>query len=116
MSSQKRGHYLIKSRTGADCRRIKELEHQVNELQVAIKKRHPNSIPALIYATNDSSKDREEIVSYLEKKVQRLESELAGRQDQVALKMEDMKGQFHEMEVCMCVIFKENVLFIWDEC
>lgn len=93
---------MIKSRVVTDSRRIKELEHQVNELQLALKKRHPNSIPALIYATNNETERKEPsegIVSYLENKVQRLEGELAAREEEVTRKMEEMTKQFEEMEV-----------------
>ncbi|XP_019854310.1 PREDICTED: centrosomal protein of 162 kDa-like [Amphimedon queenslandica] len=95
------GPRLIKSRAVADSKRIKELEHQVNELQLALKKRHPNSIPALIYATNNEAERKEPsegIVSYLESKVQRLEGELGAREEEVTRKMEEMKKQFEEME------------------
>lgn len=74
----------------------------MTELQSALKKRHPNSIPALIYATNSEPKEPEGIVSYLEEKVQRLEGELATREDEVTRKMEEMKKQFEEMEVMLC--------------
>ena len=100
---QDRSHpRLIKSRTATDSRRIKELEHQVSELQKALKKRYPNSIPALIYASTtekDEEKEKEDLVKYLEKKVARLEAELAGKEENVMSKMETMKKQYCEIEV-----------------
>lgn len=92
---------MIKSRTAADLRRIKELEHQVNELQTALKKRHPNSIPALIYATSVKENESKDVVSYLEKKVQRLEKELAGQESEILSRLDDMRKQFQDMEVIM---------------
>ena len=96
---QTKGPRLIKSRTAADLHRIKELEHQVNELQMALQRRHPNSISALIYATSCKESESRDVVTYLEKKVQSLETELAGKENETASKLDDMKRQFHDMTV-----------------
>ena len=100
---QDRSHpRLVKSRTATDSRRIKELEHQVSELQKALKRRYPNSIPALIYASTterDEEREKEDLVKYLEKKVAKLEAELARKEESMMNKMETMKKQYSEIEV-----------------
>jgi protein QN1 len=91
---------LIRSHVTSDVRKIKDLEHQVTELQKALKSRHPNSIPALIYASSASVKDseNEDIVKYLERKIERLERDLTNKDGEVAAKISGMDKQLHEME------------------
>ncbi len=96
------GPYLVRSRTAADAKRIKDLERQVQELYTSLKKRHPNSIPVLMYATSANGgriDDDKDMVRQLEKKVKELERQLMEREMGGRKKMDELQERFHEMEV-----------------
>ena len=103
---------LVRSRSTADAKRIKELERQVQELYTALKKRHPNSIPVLMYASSagltagggggcegDEGQGRKEMVRHLEERVKELESRLMEQEGEGLKRMEELQQQFHQMEV-----------------
>ena len=96
------GPRLVKSRTAADNRKIKSLERQVQELQSVLKKRHPNSIPALIFASSEGGSgegDDSDLVRHLENRVKGLEKQLLDRENEGIRRIDDLRIQFHEMEV-----------------
>ncbi|XP_068137681.1 centrosomal protein of 162 kDa isoform X2 [Hyperolius riggenbachi] len=87
----------------ADAKRIQDLERQVKEMEVIIKRRHPNSIPAIMFAaaavseTDSSSKTN--MVSLLEKRIQRLESDLENKDEEAKKSLRSMEQQFQKVKI-----------------
>ncbi|KAJ1151297.1 hypothetical protein NDU88_004080 [Pleurodeles waltl] len=96
-SEQKR----LKERA-ADAKRIQDLERQVKEMETIIKKRHPNSLPALIYAAataDDSSSAKPHTTLFLERRIQKLESELEGKDEDAKKSLRSMEQQFQKLKI-----------------
>ncbi|KAM3614709.1 uncharacterized protein V6R79_018243 [Siganus canaliculatus] len=89
---------------GADTKRIQELERQVRELEQILRHRNPNSLPALLYAAatagdggdGEASKTSppSRINALLERRIQRLEAELEGRDEEAKRSLRAMEQQF----------------------
>ena len=96
------GPQLVRSRTAADARKIKDLERQVQELYNALKKRHPNSIPVLMHASAKSveGESEREAVEYMERRVREVEGQVREREEEGKRRLDQLQEQFHEMEVC----------------
>lgn len=72
-----------------------------------LKRRHPNSLPALIYAAatatasegegNPSAKTN--TVDFLERRVKKLEAELEGKDDEAKKSLRAMEQQFQKIKV-----------------
>ncbi|XP_078504284.1 centrosomal protein of 162 kDa isoform X2 [Lissotriton helveticus] len=91
----------LKERTG-DAKRIQDLERQVKEMEAIIKKRHPNSLPALIYAAaaaDDSSTAKPHATLFLERRIQKLESELEGKDEDAKKSLRSMEQQFQKVKI-----------------
>lgn len=91
----------LKERT-ADAKRIQDLERQVKEMEAIIKKRHPNSLPALIYAAaaaDGSSTAKPHATLFLERRIQKLESELEGKDDDAKKSLRSMEQQFQKVKI-----------------
>ncbi|NWH57324.1 CE162 protein, partial [Geococcyx californianus] len=88
----------------ADAKRIQDLERQIREMEGILKRRYPNSLPALIYAaaaaenTNDLSA-KTNTVDFLERRIKKLESELEGKDDEAKKSLRAMEQQFQKIKI-----------------
>ncbi|KFO79052.1 hypothetical protein N303_02342, partial [Cuculus canorus] len=88
----------------ADAKRIQDLERQIKEMEGILKRRYPNSLPALIYAaaatekTNDISA-KANTVDFLEKRIKKLETELEGKDDEAKKSLRAMEQQFQKIKI-----------------
>ncbi|NWW71303.1 CE162 protein, partial [Climacteris rufus] len=88
----------------ADAKRIQDLERQIREMEGILKRRYPNSLPALIYAaaaaekTNDLSA-KTNTVEFLERRIKKLETELEGKDDEAKKSLRAMEQQFQKMKI-----------------
>ena len=67
-----------------------------------IKKRHPNSLPALIWAANsttDTSPQKTTSVQFLEKQIKKLESELDTKDEEAKRDLRVMEQKYNAMKV-----------------
>ncbi|NXG68634.1 CE162 protein, partial [Baryphthengus martii] len=88
----------------ADAKRIQDLERQIREMEGILKRRYPNSLPALIYAatadekTNDLSA-KPNTVDFLERRIKKLETELEGKDDEAKKSLRAMEQQFQKIKI-----------------
>ncbi|KAL2306688.1 hypothetical protein Nmel_004619 [Mimus melanotis] len=88
----------------ADAKRIQDLERQIREMEGILKRRYPNSLPALIYAaaaaekTNDLSA-KTNTVEFLERRIKKLETELEGKDDEAKKSLRTMEQQFQKIKI-----------------
>ncbi|KAM9240132.1 centrosomal protein of 162 kDa [Leptosomus discolor] len=88
----------------ADAKRIQDLERQIREMEGILKRRYPNSLPALIYAaaaaekTNDLSA-KTNTVDFLERRIKKLETELEGKDDEAKRSLRAMEQQFQKIKI-----------------
>ncbi|NXI50819.1 CE162 protein, partial [Chloroceryle aenea] len=88
----------------ADAKRIQDLERQIREMEGILKRRYPNSLPALIYAaaaaekTNDLSA-KTNTVDFLERRIKKLETELEGKDDEAKKSLRAMEQQFQKIKM-----------------
>ncbi|NXH85798.1 CE162 protein, partial [Edolisoma coerulescens] len=88
----------------ADAKRIQDLERQIREMEGILKRRYPNSLPALIYAaaaaekTNDPSA-KTNTVEFLERRIKKLETELEGKDDEAKKSLRAMEQQFQKIKI-----------------
>ncbi|XP_010177829.1 PREDICTED: centrosomal protein of 162 kDa [Mesitornis unicolor] len=93
----------LRDRT-ADAKRIQDLERQIREMEGIIRRRYPNSLPALIYAaaaaekTNDLSA-KTNTVDFLERRIKKLEMELEGKDDEAKKSLRAMEQQFQKIKI-----------------
>uniref|UniRef100_UPI003AB0548A centrosomal protein of 162 kDa n=1 Tax=Centroberyx gerrardi TaxID=166262 RepID=UPI003AB0548A len=97
-----------KERTG-DAKRIQDLERQVKELEQTLRRRHPNSLPALIHAAAaaggpedpDSAKTPppSRVSVLLERRIQRLEAELESHDEEANRSLRAMEQQFQRIKL-----------------
>ncbi|NWW23436.1 CE162 protein, partial [Falcunculus frontatus] len=87
-----------------DAKRIQDLERQIREMEGILKRRYPNSLPALIYAaaaaekTNDLSA-KTNTVEFLERRIKKLETELEGKDDEAKKSLRAMEQQFQKIKI-----------------
>ncbi|KAM9267788.1 centrosomal protein of 162 kDa isoform 3-T4 [Cariama cristata] len=88
----------------ADAKRIQDLERQIREMEGILKRRYPNSLPALIYAaaaaekTNDHSA-KTNTIDFLERRIKKLETELEGKDDEAKRSLRTMEQQFQKIKI-----------------
>ncbi|RLW12288.1 hypothetical protein DV515_00000861 [Chloebia gouldiae] len=88
----------------ADAKRIQDLERQIREMEGILKRRYPNSLPALIFAaaaaekTNDLSA-KTNTVEFLERRIKKLETELEGKDDEAKKSLRAMEQQFQKIKI-----------------
>ncbi|NXP90177.1 CE162 protein, partial [Passerina amoena] len=88
----------------ADAKRIQDLERQIREMEGILKRRYPNSLPALIFAaaaaekTNDLSA-KTNTVEFLERRIKKLETELEGKDDEAKKSLRAMEQQFQKVKI-----------------
>ncbi|XP_018412129.1 PREDICTED: centrosomal protein of 162 kDa [Nanorana parkeri] len=87
----------------ADAKRIQDLERQVKEMEGIIKRRHPNSIPAIMYAaaaaSETDSSAKSSTVSFLERRIQKLESDLESKDEEAKKSLRSMEQQFQKVKI-----------------
>ncbi|XP_043922086.1 centrosomal protein of 162 kDa isoform X1 [Protopterus annectens] len=89
----------------ADAKRIQDLERQVKEMEEIIRRRHPNSLPALIYAaasvpvTEGEVSNKPSSVTFLEKRVKKLESELEGKDEEAKKGLRALEQQYQKVKI-----------------
>ncbi|NXG06087.1 CE162 protein, partial [Sakesphorus luctuosus] len=88
----------------ADAKRIQDLERQIREMEGIIKRRYPNSLPALIYAANAAEKTNDlsaktHTVEFLERRIKKLETELEGKDDEAKKSLRAMEQQFQKIKI-----------------
>ncbi|KAK9513209.1 hypothetical protein VZT92_026761 [Zoarces viviparus] len=93
----------------AHTKRMQDLERQVKELEQILRRRNPNSLPALIYAAaaagcqedvaSGTSPPPSRISALLESRIQRLEAELEGHDEEAKRGLRAMEQQFHRIKL-----------------
>ncbi|XP_034553537.1 centrosomal protein of 162 kDa isoform X2 [Notolabrus celidotus] len=105
--SRRSGEQQRKSREKtAETKRMQDLERQVKELEQILRRRNPNSLPALIYAAATAGGPEEantspphRINALLERRIQRLEAELEGHDEEAKRSLRAMEQQFHRIKL-----------------
>ncbi|MGH0140305.1 UNVERIFIED_CONTAM: hypothetical protein FKN15_030255 [Acipenser sinensis] len=93
----------FKERVG-DAKRIQDLERQVKEMEDIIRRRHPNSLPALIFAAASATSgegdasSKSDTVSFLEKRITRLEADLEGKDEEAKKSLRAMEQQYQKIK------------------
>ncbi|XP_039077757.1 centrosomal protein of 162 kDa isoform X2 [Hyaena hyaena] len=84
----------------ADAKKIQDLERQVKEMEGILKRRYPNSLPALILAASASGDtvDRN-TVDFMEKRIKKLEADLEGKDEEAKKSLRTMEQQFQKMKI-----------------
>ncbi|XP_072912556.1 centrosomal protein of 162 kDa isoform X2 [Hemitrygon akajei] len=88
-----------------EAKRIQDLERQVKEMEEIIRRRYPNSLPALIYAAAsipDASSENEGKLHprvFLEKRVKKLEADLEGKDEETKKCLRTMEQQFQKIKI-----------------
>ncbi|XP_066915883.1 centrosomal protein of 162 kDa-like isoform X2 [Clytia hemisphaerica] len=94
------------SEKNSDSTTILDLKRQVKEMEDIIRRRHPNSIPALIYAASaipgekkvyESVEASKNVSAYLEKQIKTLEKELEDRDEINSRKVRAIEQQYNAM-------------------
>ncbi|KFV62142.1 hypothetical protein N307_05171, partial [Dryobates pubescens] len=88
----------------ADAKRIQDLERQIREMEGILKRRYPNSLPALIYAAaaaekSDDPSAKANTVDFLERRIKKLETELEGKDDEAKKSLRTMEQQFQKIKI-----------------
>ncbi|XP_004860307.1 centrosomal protein of 162 kDa isoform X1 [Heterocephalus glaber] len=83
-----------------DAKKIQDLERQVKEMEGILKRRYPNSLPALILAASAAgdSADRN-TVEFMEKRIKKLEADLEGKDEEAKKSLRTMEQQFQKMKI-----------------
>lgn len=74
-------------------------------MEAILKRRHPNSLPALIYAAAAASEGGGDIsgksntIDFLERRIKKLETELEGKDDEAKKSLRAMEQQFQKIKV-----------------
>ncbi|XP_072498829.1 centrosomal protein of 162 kDa isoform X2 [Notamacropus eugenii] len=85
-----------------DAKKIQDLERQVKEMEGIIKRRYPNSIPALILAASaagDTDISPKNTVEFMEKRIKKLEAELEGKDEEAKKSLRTMEQQFQKIKI-----------------
>ncbi|XP_040330019.1 centrosomal protein of 162 kDa isoform X4 [Herpailurus yagouaroundi] len=84
----------------ADAKKIQDLERQVKEMEGILKRRYPNSLPALILAASAAGDpvDRN-TVDFMEKRIKKLEADLEGKDEEAKKSLRTMEQQFQKMKI-----------------
>uniref|UniRef100_A0A8C9AMC7 Centrosomal protein of 162 kDa n=1 Tax=Prolemur simus TaxID=1328070 RepID=A0A8C9AMC7_PROSS len=83
-----------------DAKKIQDLERQVKEMEGIIKRRYPNSLPALILAASAAGDtvDRN-TVEFMEKRIKKLEADLEGKDEEAKKSLRTMEQEFQKMKI-----------------
>uniref|UniRef100_A0A8C3WBW8 Centrosomal protein of 162 kDa n=1 Tax=Catagonus wagneri TaxID=51154 RepID=A0A8C3WBW8_9CETA len=84
----------------ADAKKIQDLERQVKEMEGILKRRYPNSLPALILAASAAGDTGERnTVEFMEKRIKKLEADLEDRDEEAKKSLRTMEQQFQKMKI-----------------
>lgn len=89
----------------ADAKRIQDLERQVREMENIVKKRHPNSLPVLMWAASTAQDPgpggggNTQSVQYLERRIAKLEQELESKDEEGARSLRVLEQKYNAMKV-----------------
>uniref|UniRef100_A0A8I3NPN9 Centrosomal protein of 162 kDa n=1 Tax=Canis lupus familiaris TaxID=9615 RepID=A0A8I3NPN9_CANLF len=84
----------------ADAKKIQDLERQVKEMEGILKRRYPNSLPALILAASAAGDTvNRNTVDFMEKRIKKLEADLEGRDEEAKKSLRTMEQQFQKMKI-----------------
>ena len=76
---------------------------KVKEMENIIRKRHPNSLPALIWAAAslpDDAATKSQSVEYLESRIRKLESDMELKDEEAKKSMRALEQKYNSMKVC----------------
>ncbi|XP_066215028.1 centrosomal protein of 162 kDa [Saccopteryx leptura] len=89
----------------ADAKKIQDLERQVKEMEGILKRRYPNSLPALILAASAAGDtvgrntvDRN-TMEFMEKRIKNLEADLEGKDEEAKRSLRTMEQEFQKMKI-----------------
>uniref|UniRef100_A0A4X2K5E5 Centrosomal protein of 162 kDa n=1 Tax=Vombatus ursinus TaxID=29139 RepID=A0A4X2K5E5_VOMUR len=85
-----------------DAKKIQDLERQVKEMEGIIKRRYPNSLPALILAASAAGNtdiSPKNTVEFMEKRIKKLEAELEGKDEEAKKSLRTMEQQFQKIKI-----------------
>ncbi|XP_050996153.1 centrosomal protein of 162 kDa [Acomys russatus] len=84
-----------------DAKRIQDLERQVKEMEGILKRRYPNSLPALILAASAAGGDSVDrnTVEFMERRIKKLEADLEGKDEEAKKSLRTMEQQFQKMKI-----------------
>ncbi|XP_074539256.1 centrosomal protein of 162 kDa [Halichoeres trimaculatus] len=91
-----------------EAKKMQDLERQVKELEQKLRRRNPNSLPALIHAaaraggSEDADTDKttlSRINALLEQRIQCLEAELESHDKEAKRSLQAMEQQFHQIKL-----------------
>ncbi|XP_047414277.1 centrosomal protein of 162 kDa isoform X2 [Sciurus carolinensis] len=93
-------HKLRSKDRAVDAKKIQDLERQVKEMEGILKRRYPNSLPALILAASAAGDtvDRN-TVEFMEKRIKKLEADLEGKDEEAKKSLRTMEQQFQKMKI-----------------
>ncbi|XP_025240238.1 centrosomal protein of 162 kDa isoform X1 [Theropithecus gelada] len=84
----------------ADAKKIQDLERQVKEMEGILKRRYPNSLPALILAASAAGDTVDKnTVEFMEKRIKKLEADLEGKDEEAKKSLRTMEQQFQKMKI-----------------
>uniref|UniRef100_A0A8C4RGH8 Centrosomal protein of 162 kDa n=1 Tax=Erpetoichthys calabaricus TaxID=27687 RepID=A0A8C4RGH8_ERPCA len=84
-------------------------------MEEIIRKRHPNSLPALIYAAASATSrevegaDKPNSVAFLERRIKKLEADLEGKDEDAKKSLRAMEQQFQKMKVSAFLVKANNL-------
>uniref|UniRef100_UPI00398ECD58 centrosomal protein of 162 kDa n=1 Tax=Pristiophorus japonicus TaxID=55135 RepID=UPI00398ECD58 len=88
-----------------EAKRIQDLERQVKEMEEIIRRRYPNSLPALIYAAasvpyaDSETAGKLHSRAFLENRIKKLETDLEGKDDEAKKSLRVMEQQFQKIKI-----------------
>ncbi|XP_006870730.1 PREDICTED: centrosomal protein of 162 kDa [Chrysochloris asiatica] len=84
----------------ADAKKIQDLQRQVKEMEGILKRRYPNSLPALIMAASAAGDTvSRNTVEFMEKRIKKLEADLEGKDEEAKKSLRTMEQQFQKMKI-----------------
>ncbi|XP_040839641.1 centrosomal protein of 162 kDa [Ochotona curzoniae] len=84
----------------AEAKKIQDLERQVKEMEGILKRRYPNSLPALILAASAAGDTGDKnTVEFMEKRIKKLEADLEGKDEEAKKSLRTMEQQFQKMKI-----------------
>ncbi|ELW70114.1 Protein QN1 like protein [Tupaia chinensis] len=84
----------------ADAKKIQDLERQVKEMEGILKRRYPNSLPALILAASAAGDTVDKnTVEFMEKRIKKLEADLEGKDEEAKKSLRTMEQQFQKVKI-----------------
>ena len=86
----------------ADAKKIQDLERQVREMENIIRKRHPNSLPVLMWAAStvpDAELKKLPSVQFLEQRIKKLEAESEEKDEEGKKSIRLLEQKYNAMKV-----------------